>query len=183
MIELKLDPNKKARVWLGELPAVPPGPVERIHEVIHAERTTSRQPGCAAVEAYVHMGPRVRWGLLGGRYISISGDQLDLQVDVARTGEEIDWPTASKSDVVRAGLPYEYVQGVIGGARAVEAGRLLGPGVLRFDCAAHAEAGSSISIFQQLAAVVVRLLLVRPEQPSEPELTELLRLELGHPTR
>jgi hypothetical protein len=83
-------------------------------------------------------------------------------------------------DIVVIGLPDEFADSVLTGAVQAPATRLLGPGVLRFDCAAQGLVGSSRWFFRHLSTIVVRLLTSRVW--SEEELAAILETFGREPT-
>lgn len=133
----------------------------------------------AAVEMITPSAGRALYGLLGAEFVSDRSGSLLVKLAVSEAVSEgvepeLDWSLASSIDKVCAGLPVEYADSVFDGV--IHAGKILGSGVLFFNCAAHGEIGSSPQMFRQLALKVVRLIAsasVR-ESLSEEELAELL---------
>lgn len=177
---LNLSLHRKARVWLGELPDLPHVDVDVLEYALPAGEPVVTEQRRAAIEVMIPTGARIIYGLLGVEFSAEDTSQLLVQVAVSpNDGEVVPWSIADRSDEVRAGLPHEYVDGVVAGVNAAESPRLLGSGVLRFNCAAHGAVGSSQDVFRRAAMIVVRLLCLDPRSVSEQRLVELLEEQLS----
>lgn len=137
--------------------------------------TPGQRRAAAAVEMIIPSAGRALYGLLGAKFVSDRSGELLVKLAVSENVEaEIDWSLASSIDKVCAGLPVEYADSVLDGV--IHSGKILGSGVLFFNCAAHGEIGSSPQMFRQLALRVVRLIASASMRKSfsEEELAELL---------
>ncbi|MCT7961005.1 hypothetical protein NG791_09990 [Laspinema sp. D1] len=121
-------------------------------------------------------GGRALYGLLGGGFLPDRSGELVVKVAVSKKDElEMPESLASKFDTVYRGLPGEYADSVLDGI--VDAGEILGSGLLLCNCAAHSPVGSSPWMFRQLALIWVRLIASQTESVSEEELTRLVSIE------
>jgi hypothetical protein len=178
LIDLNLDRYKKARVWVGELP-------ELSYDVLQVEeRRLAAQGGmlaevrCAAVELLIPTGPRSLYGALGATFSPGITGQLLVQVATsAEDGELVASALTGRLDEVHIGLPQEYAGAVLEGAVNTEEIHLLGPGILRFDHAAHGYVSSAQVIFRRVARTVVRLLCLDEGAASEGDLRAILERE------
>lgn len=148
----------KCRLWVDEAieVGVVPDEVTERHVAAGLGNVDART---VAVEVYLPRGARVEYALLGMRYEPASGRDLVVRILVGEPrGCTYEQSLAGHVDEVYAGLPTEYVQGVLE-ATCEEATGRLGPGVLVVDQAAHGVVGSSLNLFEQLARLVVRLII------------------------
>jgi hypothetical protein len=107
----------------------------------------------------------------GGEFRSRSSDSLEVEVCVSSTAERsLSNRLASQTDEVRAGLPAEYVAGVLNGI-ALAKGELgqISAGKLLINCAAHGRIGSSKAAFKHLAAILVKLFNMASQTPTDLE--------------
>ncbi len=171
--KLNLNRHRQARIWLGELPDLIDPAAKFVEHSLERSASGNTQGQRAAVEMIVPSAGRALYGLLGSEFVSDRSGQLLVKMAVSENVEsEIDWSLASSIDKVCAGLPVEYADSVLDGV--VNAGEILGSGVLLFNCAAHGAVGSSPHMFRQLALFVVRLIASVGESLSEEELAALV---------
>ena len=180
MILLTLPFNRRARVWIGELPQAVYEGGTVVNQVVEGTREPFGEVRRAAVEFYVPSGPRSMYGLLGA---VLSPDQLHRLCVQVNTSHELGrWfadSLAGTSDDVRVGLPDEYVGGVLDGILAArqQVGNLCSGGLV-FSCAAHGERSSNHLIFNHLSRIVVSILNMETDSPSEQTLAALFPLKL-----
>jgi len=127
------------------------------------------------VEMLAHAGGRIEYGLLGANVVEsgIATNEdviLDVPVTVS-AGPIFASSLAGKLDTVRWGLPSEYADAVVAGARDA----MLAQGApevshVRFEWAAHGYVGSSSVRFGRLARLVMQLLVA----PKEADLRTLV---------
>lgn len=170
---LSLNRHRKARIWLGELPNLINPDYQFIERCLpgSASDLTHLQQG--AVEMIIPSAGRALYGLLGGGFLPDRSGELVVKVAVSEK-DELEMPDslASNFDTVYRGLPVEYADSVLSGI--VDAGEILGSGLLLCNCAAHSPVGSSPRLFRQLALIWVRLIASQTESVSEEELTRLV---------
>jgi hypothetical protein len=169
----------KARVWLGELPELTYPVLDVLERTLEAGDSPLSGVRRAAIEMLLPRGGRALYGLLGAELTPRCSGRLVVQVAVSgRTEPQFIRSLAARIDDVRLGIPDEYAVSVLDGVSRTDESRSLGPGMVRFDRAAHGAVGSAQWLFQRLSAAIVRLLAGQPETPSDEGLAELLRLSL-----
>src|SRR5262249_17264668 len=101
---------------------------------------------------------------------------LRLKIRISeQDGEPYQDSLARELETVRAGLPRQYVDGVVSGAfRTIMDLSNVPPGEIVVSIGAHGDIGSCAVIFDHLASVVTRLLLRQSELPEEQELFAML---------
>jgi hypothetical protein len=173
-----LERYKRARVWVGELPNLSYDVLQVEERRLEAEGAMLAAVRCAAVELLIPTGPRSLYGALGAMFSPGAGGQLLVQVATSPLdGELVASALTGRLDAVHIGLPEWYAGAVLEGAVSTEEIHLLGPGILRFDHAAHGEVSSAQVIFRRLVRTVVRLLCLDMEAVSEEELRKMLERE------
>lgn len=133
-------------------------------------------PSCSvAIEAWVPMGPRALYGLLGVRYVTGAADcEIHVPVIDGLVGANLSDSIAASHDEVRIGLPYEY--GVEVAERLAQAAETLGVrGKLFVEHAAHSLTGSSTSVFGGLSDLVVRMITERLEEADPRRVEAIVR--------
>jgi hypothetical protein len=171
--------GSRTRVWLGELPDLTYPVVDVLERTLEAGASPSPAVRRVAIEALLPHGARASYGLLGAEFTPRHSGQLVVQVAISgRTEQRFVESLASRIDDVRVGMLHEYANSVLDGVSLTTEARLVGPGLVRFDRAAHGAVGSNQWLFQRLSAAIVRLLAGQPESPSDEDLAELLRLSL-----
>ncbi|HEX8475599.1 MAG TPA: hypothetical protein VF666_16340 [Pyrinomonadaceae bacterium] len=179
ILTLHTTEHLSSRVWLGELPEVgyePSHTVERVIEgALHGFAGVRR----AAVELLKPVGAFSHYGLLGATLKPGTSGIVSVHVMASHTNGEIFSDTIFPySGRVRTGLPDEYVNGVLEGVEAAsEQTGGLRSGTLVFNRAAHEAVGSNTATFKYLSNVVVRILNLETDAPSEDEITELFKLK------
>jgi len=158
MKEIRFNKYATGRVWQCELPDLDYDPHQIIERRYPALAINRARPESAAIE--VRLGPpRDFTGALGARFMPDSGTTLCAQLVTSDyNGEIVPWALASKRDEVRAGLPDEYVEGLLKGVDRSIHREGLGSGTLRFNRAAHAKMNSAPVVFGWLAEAVIYLL-------------------------
>jgi hypothetical protein len=129
------------------------------------------------VELFIRAGARSLYGFLVGEFLSMPSEALAIKVaTTTQVGEVVDWALLRNIDQVFAGLPVEYGTSIIQGVIEMDAGHLLGSGVLQFNCAAHSLVGSSGDIFRRIARLIVYLLSNRGDLSNHDKIRALLEL-------
>jgi hypothetical protein len=178
MQTINLDFHSQARVWIKDSPSIIYPALDII--TLEIQGSLARKSGTrqAALELIIPVGPRVCYGLLGVQFIPNDSGKLSVEVRVSTENESIFKNSmAAQVDTVRIGLPREYSQSTIEGIvsslnqRNIET---LGSGVIRLEQAAHGEISSSQKFFRNIAASVMRLLLLDRVSPQE-EVTEIVK--------
>ncbi len=174
MIAFELSRERRARIWLAspEEHTVQPSST-RVLSIKPSVRVKEHR-SLVVVEMLAHTGGRFEYGLLGAAVVASSGttDDIALEVSVtASTGPIFHHSLAGTLDTVRWGLPSEYADAVVAGARDAMLGEG-GPDVarVRFEYAAHGHVGSSSVCFGRLARLVMRLL----STPNEEDLRRIV---------
>ena len=178
MQTINLDFHGQARVWIKDSPSIIYPALDIITREIKgglARKSGIRQ---AALELIIPVGPRVCYGLLGVQFIPNDSRKLSVEVRVSTENESIFKNSmAAQVDTVRIGLPREYSQSAIDGIVSSLSHQIietLGSGVIRLEQAAHGEISSSGKFFRNIAASVMRLLLLDQVSPQE-EVTEIVK--------
>jgi hypothetical protein len=116
---------------------------------------------------------------LGAEFVPAPVKQLVVQVPISLdTGQIIPDALVGRHDTVYAGLPQEYLPGVLDSAMNMVEMPFLGSGTLCFCRSAHGSLGSSIKFFGLLTTLVIKLLLLERQAISEEALLELIQAEL-----
>jgi hypothetical protein len=165
MKTIDLEKFKRARVWLNELPACEYVPSMVLTHVVAASHAGDPTIHCAAIELLVPLGARSMYALIGGEYSSNNSNTLEIELAIADDGPSFADSLASPSDVVKIGLPNEFVRGVIEGIN-IGCSELdwVCAGKLRIACSAHGVMWSSEAIFSKVASILVKLINIgRPD--------------------
>lgn len=169
---------RKARVWWNQLPEA---------TFLLNEVTTLIVPACnlavcgafeAAIELCVPVGPRVKYGLLGARFEATQTGKLIIKTGSSSSkGSLLDDNLAMRGDIVRVGLPSEYLKGVSKGVTLANTELVkLGAGVLTINCAAHAEISSSEAIFTQITLILTAVMACRGGGGDEELITVIQKM-------
>ncbi|AFY84632.1 hypothetical protein [Oscillatoria acuminata] len=170
---LNLNRHRKARIWLGELPNLINPNHRFLERSLPGKTSTLTHRQQAAIEMLIPSAGRALYGLLGGEFLPDRSGKLVVPVAVSESAEiEMPGSLASNLDTVYEGLPVEYADSVFNGI--IDAGEILGSGILLCNCAAHSPVGSSPRMFRQIALILVRLIASQTESVSEEELTRLV---------
>jgi hypothetical protein len=173
---LELGKDRRARVWLGELPDAACPTVRTLTHTIAAGRESQNFVELAAIEVFVPLGPRSMYGLLGGQMKpNAASNNLRISVSVSAANERLLADSlAMRGDVVRVGLPAEYAQAVLAGVNLAK-GELnaLNAGRLSINRAAHGAIASCEAVYKHLAAILVKLFNAVSLEPSDDELVKL----------
>jgi hypothetical protein len=175
MRTLQLGKHRQARFWIGELPDVACPSVKTLTHTIAADREPRNGLTLAAIEVFVHLGPRSMYGLLGGEWKPDATGQLSIDVNISTANERLFADSlALKGDEVRVGLPAEYAKAVLAGVDAAKSElSALTAGKLSINCATHGAIGSCEAIYKHLAATLVKLFNVASLEPTDDELAKL----------
>lgn len=177
MIEFKSSGFGQARIWLGELPDMASyRATKAFMQTVRTGPSKLSDASSAAIELYIPMGGFASYGLLGGRYLPSHGDKLEIRIHIsAPDGPNVPNSLGMVTDDVRAGLPSEYVGGVMDGLRTSAA--TVGAGQLWITHACHGIVGSNISVFRSLGQALGRIMAI--EQPESGELQDILNIVCG----
>lgn len=153
--EVDLPFHRRARVWLGLRPPC----------LFSAEGAFTRRLPCsevvspsfeAAIEIVIPRGPMTSYGLLGVQCATY-GNQLELKVGQGPgAGANVVFgDSLLRGDRVLVGLTAEYAAAVLDAAENASKFTVVPCGRLIFNCAAHAEVGSSPRIFRTLTSLLI----------------------------
>lgn len=175
MRSIKVGVSSRANIWIGTLP-------DSVFEA-KGVREFRIETGSAGEEAVLRAAVEIwyprdaaYYGLLGGTLTPGQGHATLVQVATSdQYGRGLQHPSVLSKDA-RVGLPPEYAEAIVGSASGTPELALLGPGVLRFDCAAHDVVGSAPMVFGRLTTFILRIMASKAtESLTEEELASLLR--------
>lgn len=175
MRELSVGHFSKARIWLNESPPIRcVGSLQNILTLPATQKLVLQTS--AAIELFVPLGGRFRYGLLGGEFLSSLESKLELQIAVPSSSLVVygDSLLSAALDGPLIGLPEEYVEAVTSGI--CSAGRRMGglaSGKLIITQGVYSDVGSSPITFKQLADVLACLLHASIE-PTDVEIIGLI---------
>lgn len=176
MRTLDIGKHRQVRIWMGELPDAAYPVMRTLSYSVAAGKAPYNQPRVAAVEAFVPVGGRAHYGLLGGVFRPAPSDALNIELGISSETERrfVD-SLAQRTDEVRVGLPNEYVSGVKAGIELAKAElKTLAPGTLVINHAAHGAVGSCTTIYKHVASILVKVLDVGCLDLADGELRALL---------
>lgn len=175
MVELNLQPYRKGRVWLDDLPDLLQQGTATLQRSVVTSNPGSGGRHVAALELFLPKGGRALYGLLGAEFLPHTSQTLDVCVDVVtKNGPDVTWSLASQVDQVYAGILDEYGDGVISGACESKNILTLGSGTVNFRWGAHGIVGSSSGFFKRLSNSVITLLSLETLEISEQNLINIL---------
>jgi hypothetical protein len=170
----------KARVWRDREPLEMIGSSATSRRTVDAVRSEATSDRLVAVEAYIPVGGRAEYALLGARFLPKDSKSLQIVVPSSSDlGRRWEGGLASSVDEISLGLPTEYQPTVLD-TLAARASNRLPPGELRVVCAAYGRVGSNQSVFARVSGVLIELMLLPDGESSEAQMLELLRNELLH---
>ena len=174
---LELGKYRKARVWLDQLPTTIFSP-ELVTQVnLPIVGRIAHAVSMVAIELSIPVGPRAMYGLLGARFESKQAGDLVVRIgSTSSEGAILSDNIAINSDVVRTGLPHEYLNGVSKGIQLanLELARI-GAGVLTINCAAYAKVSSCESVYTQVTRMLASLLSADDNNWSDEALIVILQ--------
>jgi hypothetical protein len=176
-VELRLDANGVARVWIDESSGGEYSPARTVSKLVPSAESYPRASR-AAIELRMLRGSRRVYGLLGASFVANAQDMVTVRVGSVPIDRRDTWEgiQGSREQAYR-GLPDEYVPWIIDGAiHGIQTYPLHG-GELSFAAGCHGIIGSYPRLFRALARVVIGLLVVGPDLPDV--LAELVRKELA----
>lgn len=159
MKTINLEKFRKARVWINELPDASYHSLDVISHSVPVGSRGFAEIQTGAVELFVPLGARSMYGLIGGYFEPMEGDNLSVEICISSSCERLlSENLAGSSDEVRVGLPAEYVGGVVAGID-VACSRLksIATGKIHINCAAHGVISSSESIYTQITIALINL--------------------------
>ena len=160
-IQIQLPKFQVARVWINALPLVAVSGNSSLTKSIENGEATSYIVNSAAIEWLVPLGPRIAYGLLGGRFIP--SEQAPLVLDVVTStsdaGQYSETLASKVSEDARIGLPMEYGKVVFNAAAdALSRSRHPLSGQIIIDHAVHGLVGSSPVMFERLASALIQII-------------------------
>lgn len=152
-------PNRKARIWRGELPPVCCTTGAVLRADIPVPPVASHSPRQAAIELSVHLGPRFQYGLLGAEYTPGGHDTLSIVVATSAPASPVyEGALYAGGGVTRNGIHPEYGPAILSECSTPGGQWTLGPGILRFQIGAHNDVASSQAAFARLTRMLLQLL-------------------------
>lgn len=177
MTELQFAPSHKIRIWIGQTPDLTCGVGEYMSYALPVHRLVIKERQLVGIELFIRAGARSLYGFLVGEFLPTQSEELLIRAATTnKGGDVVNWSLLRNLDQVFSGLPVEYGRSVIQGAVDIEAGRLLGSGVLQFSLAAHSPVGSSGDIFRRLSLSIVYLLSTQGDLSNKDKIRDLLEL-------
>ena len=169
MRSLELGKHRKARVWINQLPDASFVPSVVAKVVISTDGTSGQGNIQAAIELFIPLGPRAMYGLLGARFVANQSGELIIEIGSTElAGDVVPDTLAMRGDIVRVGLPSEYINGVSNGIElALPDLAKLGAGVMTVSCAAYAEISSCEDIYSKVFRMLAALLSVGDSSMSD----------------
>lgn len=173
ILTLKLSRHRIARVWLGEAPTVEVIGQDTVRQRVASARLVEAVTTKVVAELLVPRGGMASYGVLGGEFTrSSSGNEVEIIALIGSGSNRYQESIAARIDEVRVGLPREFADAVIRGAKTEVLNRGTPPGVLTFRWAAHGVVGSSPAIFEQLSSLVLRIMATPADCLTEERLSE-----------
>jgi hypothetical protein len=174
MYSFQLSHHRRANVWLDETPRVEFTASSMLTRIVKPKKIVDVTRRIAAIELNIPHGPFASYALLGGELVHSDVDGLEVTLPVNSNGVPFAQSLALKADEVGSGIPEEYAGAVFAGIeRAAGSTGIPVRSSLRFRWAAHGLAGSSSSIFEKVAGLIVQLLAL-PNDASEVQIVALL---------
>ena len=165
----------KIRIWFDDdtLCRFPSGRTET--RDIAAQPSSIHQERRVTAELVVRSPELFPYGLLGAVFRPNSSNVLHVEVNCdSRTSETLSDNLAFPRRTVLAGLPHEFAPAVFDGVVNSGTSERLGGGLLRFDCAAYDDYGSTLPAFERLSGVVTHLLTVDPIERDTEHISAML---------
>jgi hypothetical protein len=169
---LDLGLSGKARIWNNESfyfprdfrPVFYPVIDEKIEVIVENTKIGLFSKKQVMIEILAPLGARFLYGCLGATFEPNDSGNLVLKVAVSTEVErEVNSSLASSLDIVRVGIPEEYVDSVFNGSKLKlqEPGvsSILGSGEISFKWGTFGEIGSSKSFFHDLAYTVIEVMV------------------------
>lgn len=167
------------RIWFTAPPANTPAPLNSIGACRKIQPINSRPltRHSVTIELLIPLGGRFLYGLLGAEASgSLAADLSLIAYSLTAADAVFDDSLAGTLDSVRWGLPAEFVDAVLDGASAgIDKYGMPAAETIHFNVAAFGEVGSTISVFQRLASMIVALLIREHGQDFDIQ-TELERI-------
>lgn len=171
MISLLLSHNRKARIWISDLPE---GVL--VEPSSHVERRFSSNKRLVdsrkiAIELFIPRGARFDYGLIGGEFITNESNEFVTTVCHSIEARVLADSLVDVLDEVKVGLPLDYADAVLEGIVSESAHAALPTGHLLVCCAAYGRFGSSVFFFRLLGKILFRMMTESAVPSYEKELT------------
>ncbi|MDX1932455.1 MAG: hypothetical protein SFU56_07605 [Capsulimonadales bacterium] len=175
MIEAPFHKPGTIRIWFDEAKPYDFAPGRVVKFEIATQPSAIRRERRVTVELVLRRAGLFPYGLLGAAFIPNVSNVLQIEVNCdSQTDVMVLNSLALQPDTVLIGLPYEYAQAVLNSVAHSDISEQLGSGLIRFDCAAHGEVGSSSSAFVRLSLIVTQLLTLDVTERSYNDIASIL---------
>ncbi|MBI2687422.1 MAG: hypothetical protein HYX27_14005 [Acidobacteria bacterium] len=176
--DIKLSEFRTCRLWRDELPDVSELGEKIWRSSLEPDTLSGETVSMGGIELFFVTGPKSLYALLGGQIEPGGLPSGQVVIRYGSTGTNLYTEAlASDYEVVRSGLPEEYLESVVAGIRTgldEMAGKLRGR--LTIHVAAYSDIGSCRAIFEHAAAVLVRLLICPELFEKDDQLKSLIQL-------
>lgn len=150
---------KRCNLWIDEIPEIQYRCLDSLNGTIVKNDWIKWDDVSYTLELRVIGRDCSNYALLGLRYEYEYSGELAIKVNVSEfDGEIIDRNISSLSDEIHSGLPLEYAKVVFDVTKNYLENIPCSQGKITFDIAAHGYVGSSQSIFELVAGVLLQLL-------------------------
>jgi hypothetical protein len=150
---------RKGRIWLNSHPNIQYDTATilqtKIFEV--TDEQWVKKTTCLEMLLPINVS---NYGLLGIEFIPQPTDYIELSVYVGKDNEQLFIDSlAQLNDNVYVGLPKQYAETIFKLAQEILQQRILPPGKLKINVAAHAEIGSSRFIFSLITRIIFKIVV------------------------
>ncbi|HEY6332390.1 MAG TPA: hypothetical protein VI756_23900 [Blastocatellia bacterium] len=171
----------RARVWWDELPPCIFDCDSPFEHSVPAGRQALSKGRLIGVEWVRPSAGPSNYGLLGLSYHPSNTHKARIRIPrLTGEGPVFSSNIAWRLEVVRAGLPEEFIPGIVDGVRcAAQQIAGLPAGEITFCAAAHGETGSSRKVFEFLAMGLIKMLELEDDLVPEDKLKDLFDWDSG----
>lgn len=177
MIILKnLGQYRKGKLWINELPIMDYDIIDKLELSLTIKNGMEVKPCSLALELLLSPRQVSNYAFLGVDFTPNNENKLEITVRIScDEGEILEDNIASQSDEVHIGLPKEYGQAILRGAQKTlnEIPNFSG-GTLNFNIGAHGLIGSSQLSFSKVAEIIIKLLIIDPNNSDENQLEDVI---------
>ncbi|MGX9773204.1 hypothetical protein ACWYXN_06805 [Janthinobacterium aestuarii] len=180
MSEIMLSKERRARVWIDDIPSSFFYPVGEINFLNNLKnKNLIFQNKMVAIELFIPVGGRFLYGMLGCETVKLKMQKLDLVVEASSNiGPKFKDALSSELESVWFGISPEYVEAIKKGAKSgIEKYGVIENCGIKFSCGAHGEIGSSEKIFERLAELCV--IFLNSNGNDEEYIKDKLEIALG----